>query len=375
MPRSRRYKTWRSIIVLAIALLACCSSTAQEPQASPTFSEDSIIGPAATVSRAWGVWRQQDRGLEQKIFRLPMADARTILQQSLGSYLNYLDARRAYADAVARYIDKLRDDPRPNQPIVAADAVYLNEIEVMGVNMAALQERLAALKENPDWIEIRRAVQAESSRLLSLQSARRAEVPLDLSLHRSQTVAPISSVVFRNAEREMVQAQEDLWKRYYQALIDSIEQRPHGGVPLVAVLSSPAAQPGRATAAPAVLPQAPQDPIVGSWTYIEGSEEFNGIAEPRQVLLEIRIEDGTLFGRYRADLPGFSGIRKVDLRLRAAYMRGRPEQTLIFESKDPVATGNIVLEGPAAGGAELMLVRVVPAGSPIPGGRELLRKR
>ena len=375
MPPTQRFKACRAVVFGALAILNCHISAGQSDQVPPGFSQDSIIGPAALISQAWQAWRLQDRGLEQRIFRLPMTDARTMLQQSLGAYLDYLDARRSYAEAVASYIDRLRNEARPNQPVVTLDAVYLNEIEVMGANMAALQERLAALKENPDWLQIRRAVQAESSRLLSIESARRAEVPLDLSLHRPQTVTPISTVVYRNAEREMIQAQEQLWNRYYQALIDSIEQRQHGGVPLVAARPSVSGKAGPAPAAPAAVAQAPRDPIVGAWSYIEGSEEFNGIAEPREVLLEIRIEDGMIVGRYRAYLPDFSGVRKVDLRLHAAYVPGRPQQTLAFDSKDPVVTGSIILEGPGAGGAELMLVRVVPADSPIPRGRELLRKR
>jgi hypothetical protein len=35
---------------------------------------------------------------------------------------------------------------------------------------------------------------------------------------------------------------------------------------------------------------------VGVWTYIEVSDEFNGVAEAKRVLLELSIADGALSG-------------------------------------------------------------------------------
>ena len=86
------------------------------------------------------------------------------------------------------------------------------------------------------------------------------------------------------------------------------------------------------------------------------------------------MENGVLVGRYRAELPDFSGSRKIDLRLRAVSGANRNSLTLAFQSADSQATGEIVLEGPTEGGTELMLVRNVGAGSGVPRGRELLHR-
>ena len=58
------------------------------------------------------------------------------------------------------------------------------------------------------------------------------------------------------------------------------------------------------------------------------------VAEPRQVVLEIWIENGELLGRYRALLPDYSGDRRVDLRLRASAAAGKGPLTLDFQSKN-----------------------------------------
>jgi len=39
-----------------------------------------------------------------------------------------------------------------------------------------------------------------------------------------------------------------------------------------------------------------KNPLVGVWTYIEVSDEFNGVAEAKRVLLELSIADGALSG-------------------------------------------------------------------------------
>jgi hypothetical protein len=38
------------------------------------------------------------------MYKLPMAVARDLLQRSLGRYLDFLEARRSYSDAVASYM-------------------------------------------------------------------------------------------------------------------------------------------------------------------------------------------------------------------------------------------------------------------------------
>ena len=86
---------------------------------------------------------------------------------------------------------------------------------------------------------------------------------------------------------------EKLWTRYYQALADAVEQKPSGSAPLVAVRgsgNSPSAAPGAPPAPPAVATAG--NPVAGAWTYVQGSQQFNGVEEPREVLLELWVENG-----------------------------------------------------------------------------------
>ena len=85
--------------------------------------------------------------------------------------------------------------------------------------------------------------------------------------------------------------------------------------------------------------------------------------------------DGKLNGRYRAQLPDFDGVKAVDVRLHGAIAAGGGEQTLDFESKDPPASGRLILEGPAPNGLDLMVVRAPSSPGGLPRGRELLRRR
>ena len=86
------------------------------------------------------------------------------------------------------------------------------------------------------------------------------------------------------------------------------------------------------------------------------------------------MEDGVLLGRYRAELPDFDGTRKVDLRLRGKTSKGG-HTILQIQSGDPVATGEFVIEDTGSGGLNIMLVRSVAVGGPVPRGRELLTRR
>jgi hypothetical protein len=86
------------------------------------------------------------------------------------------------------------------------------------------------------------------------------------------------------------------------------------------------------------------------------------------------IDKGLLTGRYRAQLPDFDGVKRVDLSLSGKAGSGHT-QTLNFHSTNPEAAGRIVIEGPGPNGIELMVVRSVDPGSPIPRGRELLTRR
>ena len=194
----------------------------------------------------------------------------------------------------------------------------------------------------------------------------------------SRRSASVSLLVYRNLDQQLMDQLGRLWGRYYQAIADAVEQKPDGAAALTPI--RPAAGGDStlsASAAASVAAAAPssQHPLVGVWTFPERSQKFNGVAEPIGVLLEIWVENGRLIGRYRGELPNFSGMLKLDLRLSGVIGRGGSPQTLLFESKDPAATGQIILEGPDDSGLELMVERRVPAGSPVPRGREVLKRR
>jgi hypothetical protein len=222
-------------------------------------------------------------------------------------------------------------------------------------------------------VRIRRAVQPDRDAILKLQAALRAQAePQDLAIGSSPTLAWMASVAYRESERQLAEILRRLWTHYYQALVDGLEQRPAGSTPLGAIRASDSPAPKTAAATGG---RTEQNPLVGAWEYVEGSQEFNGVAEPRHALLELWIEKGVLVGRYRADLPDFSGERKIDLRLSARTGASHSTVILDFRSADPQSQGEIVLEGPLEGATKLMLVRNVPAQGPIPRGRELLRRR
>ena len=338
----------------------------------PDFSQESIRARAQETAKAWANWNQSVAGLEVRAFQLPMAEARLLIQKALGAYLDFLDSRRAYSQAVAAHIEKLRAMAKPSEPIVAESVVYPNQVVTLGVNLNAMQAKFDALRDSDEWVSMRRSVRAERDEASKLQDLRRSRISGDVSFDASAPAPVMSSILYRDSERQMADTLQKLWTRYYQTLIDSVEQRPGGPVPLVAIRAS-----GAGTVPPRADSNAAsgQNPLVGVWTYAEGSQEFNGVAEPRQVVLEIWIENGELLGRYRALLPDYSGDRKVDLRLRAATVSGKASLTLDFQSKDGKARGQIVIDRAEAGGAELMLVRVVGDKSPVPRGRELLHRR
>jgi hypothetical protein len=298
-----------------------------------------------------------------------MREARGMIEQAWGGYHEFLDKRRIYSEALVSYIDEGHTQPQSGQKIVTLGAVYQDQIQLLGVNLEVLQGKLDALRNTPEWVSIRRQVQAESTQTFQLLSSRRSEMPLDLSLKRAEPVSMITASVYRDSEHQTTEALDHLWTRYYQALVDSVEQSPGGSRPLLA--RRPSEPAGDSPAASGGT----DNPLVGVWTYAEGSQQFNGIAEPRQVLLELWMEGDALMGRYRAELPDFQGVKKVDLRLKRAVGSAQNQLTLNFESKDPPASGRIILEGPGASGTELMFVRAVAAQSPIPRGRELLRRR
>ena len=363
----RDRRLWGRCFRLALLLFTSALAAQQSLPAPPDFSQDPIASAARDLSAAWNEWKSGDAGLEQKVYQLPMAEARDLLQRALGRYLAVLDARRAYSEAVAAYIDATRLQPRPGQPVATVEIVYRDQIDLLGVNLSVLQEKLDALRASNDWVAIRRAAQPGRTDMLALQSSRREDMPVDLSLDSPDHPRPPNAMggqVYRDSEAKLLDSMQKLWARYYQAIEDAVEQKPAGAAALVAI---------RGSAAPAPVAAAnAATPVAGNWAYVEGSRQFNGLGEPSGVLLELWVENGMLVGRYRADLPDFQGTRKIDIRLHGPLEAGASQQTLDFESKDPAGAGKVALEfNPTR--KELMFVR--GGQTIIPRGREILHPR
>jgi hypothetical protein len=374
---------------LIVAFLTVRMAGAQEPGRFPQpsdFSQRTITPAAEELTGAWNAWTRTGRDLEQRVFRVPMSEARDLIQRTLGRYLNFLDKRSDYGDAVLVYVEQCRLRPNPRQPLVTMEEVYEEQARLIGANVIALHEKLRALKDSPEWTSVYAGSRAETDRALRLQSSRRSEIPPDFSLSPAKPPSLVSSLLYRSSEREIREQLRKLWSGYYQALVDAVEQRSGGSAPLIAIL--PGGRPDRtATTATAsgTLPGGPASPPVvvpealkvftGAWSYSAGSKQFNGVAEPVYAVLELWYEDDRIVGRYRAELPDFQGTKKVDLRLRGTGAVSGRQLTMRFESKDPPATGQLHLEGVGPSGTDLMLTRAVPPQSPIPRGREVMMRR
>lgn len=227
MPASPRPPHERScaiaLLMVLLPLRVWGARPAQDPPAPPDFDEDAIARTVEALSAAWVKWRSADAGLEQRIFRIPAVDARPAVQHALDEYLGVLEKRRAYSEAVSAYIDRSRAEPRPRQVVVTLGAVFEDHVQLLGFNLNLLEARLGALRDAPQWLAIRRSVRDETAEAFNLQSARRSEVPVELSLHRAQPENLISSLLYRDSERQVVEVLRRLWTRYYQALVDATE--------------------------------------------------------------------------------------------------------------------------------------------------------
>jgi hypothetical protein len=371
LPPGSLHPAWPLLLLLGSGFLAA----QDDPGVAlpPDFSQEPIQTCAGGVLDAWKKWTANSKGLEERAFSLPMAEARELAGRALGDYLEFLERRNAYGQAVAAYIERPRAAHGPSGAVVSEAGISQDQILLLAASLGALQTKLHALRDTADWVRIRRAVQPDRDAILKLQAALRAQAePQDLAIGSSPTLAWMASVAYRESERQLAEILRRLWTHYYQALVDGLEQRPAGSTPLGAIRASDSPAPKTAAATGG---RTEQNPLVGAWEYVEGSQEFNGVAEPRHALLELWIEKGVLVGRYRADLPDFSGERKIDLRLSARTGASHSTVILDFRSADPQSQGEIVLEGPLEGATKLMLVRNVPAQGPIPRGRELLRRR
>ena len=227
MPASPRsnHEPWRAagLIFVLIEAAALRAQSAPAAPAPPDFDQNSISTAAEALAGAWAKWKSADAGLEQRVFRIPATEARPAVQRALDGYLAVLDKRRAYSDAVSAYIDQSRAEPRPRQVVVTLGTVFEDHVQLLGFNLHLLEGKLGALRDAPQWISLRRAVRDESAEAFNLQSTRRSDVPVELSLHRSQPPNLISSLLYRDSERQVADVLRRLWTRYYQALVDAAE--------------------------------------------------------------------------------------------------------------------------------------------------------
>jgi hypothetical protein len=261
--------------------------------------------------------------------------------------------------------------------------VSRDQIELLGTTLAIVQARLDGLRESPEWARIRRSVRGDETAILDAQNQRREEIPVQVPTSRTQAPRPLSAIVYRDSERQVCEFTEAIWTHYYQSLIDAIEQRPGGSRPLVSSSStgtgSGNAPPGAISptiAAPSPVGAGTQeaDSLAGTWRYPEGSQQFNGVEEPRSVLLELWSEKGMLVGRLRGAVFGFDGIHNMDLHLQqVAGPKGTHEVRFRSQGPDESATGQIVVEAASPGGNEVMMIHT--DGNFIPKGRETLLRR
>jgi hypothetical protein len=349
----------------------------QQMERPPDYSQPAVAVASNDLYSAWKALQASDQDLEQQVFALPMVDARQRIQTTFSSVLAYIDKRRAYGEAVAACIATMAADSAGAGTLVSVDAMNADEMQQLGSSISAVQRKLDILRSMPEWLQIRRGVQKDRSEVLELQRKRREDIQIERPMDRSNSSArPVSATVYRDSERQVQEALTRLWTHYYQALVGAVEQRQGQSTPLVASAggagSIAAGTSAGAAAQPAPAGGATNSAVVGTWTYVEGAEQFNGVAEPKRVILELWMEKGFLVGRYRAELPDFDQTKAVDLKL-----RGKPEVgriVLDFQSTSPEAAGKIILEGPGSSGMDLMLVRSAE-GTPIPRGRELLTRR
>jgi hypothetical protein len=378
-PRCNRISEggWRRFaLVLAAALSGIAPSAAQAP--AQDYAQPGIQAAAEAMDAARSNWRNAGKGMEEQVFRLPMSEARDRVQRVYWECMAYVEKRRAYSAEVAAYIESYHVETDSDKRAVYQEDAIQDQLEALGESAAELQHKLDSLREAPDWPRIRRAIQAERNQAMALQARWREEMPQDLSISSSTQTrpTPISAIVYRDSQKELGDLLERMWSKYYQALSDAIGSNSAASVPLLKTRGSAPAPvaPGAASAQSAAQPAA-ASALVGEWSYKVGSRQFNGVGEPVMVILELWMDQGALRGRYRAELPDFSGMRKLDWKLRAAAGRASGGQAMEFESADPPATGTLRIEGPAANGLEIMVVRGANEAGGFPRGREALRRR
>ena len=362
-----------NLIALAVWLACGEPAMAQALPQAPDYSDSAIAESAEQANSAWKAWLLADRDLERDISSAPMAEARDRIQRSFSTFLNYSDKRRIYGERVAEYIERYRPETAGRRPFVNVEIVNRDQLELLGISLSSVQARLDSLRDTAGWATIRRAVQSDRSDVIALQNARRDEIPVELPFSAPVPPRPLSVIVYRDSERQARELVERIWTHYYQALVDEMERKAGTSRPLVAsiTLPVPAPEPAPSAAAPRI---SVLDRVAGTWRYVEGSQQFNGVEEPRQVLMELFIEKGALTGRYRGTLTDFTGQHNVDVRLQQITgVKGSNDIRLQFQNAEQNLSGQITVEGPGASGLDLMVVHMDAAG--IPKGREILARR
>jgi hypothetical protein len=300
--------------LIALAAWLVCGGTAMAqalPQA-PDYSDRAIADSAEQASSAWKAWLMADRDLERDIANAPMTEARERIQRSFSAFLNYSDKRRIYGERVADFIEHYRPETAGRKPFVNVEIVNRDQLELLGISLSNVQARLDSLRDTPGWAAIRRTVQADRSDILALQNARRDEIPVELPIGPAAPTRPLSVIVYRDSERQARELVERIWTHYYQALVDEVERKSGTSRPLIASITPPESAPEPVPSAAAARISGP-DRVAGTWRYVEGSQQFNGVEEPRQVLLELFVEKGALTGRYRGAFTDFTGTPNVDV--------------------------------------------------------------
>jgi len=359
--------------VAAVGLVSGAAAMAQTLPPAPDYSDSAVAEGSEQAANAWNAWLRGERDLEHDVLAAPMNEARDRIQRSFSGLLNYIDKRRIYGDRVATYIEIYRPETAGRKPPVTVEIVNRDQLELLGISLSLVQARLDGLRDTPVWATVRRAVQPDTSGSMSLQSARRDEIPVELPFSRATAPRPLSVIVYRDSEKQVRESVERIWTHYYQALVDAVDRKT---VPPKALVSSitpppPTPEPAPAGSGPAI---SQVDRLAGAWRYLESSQQFNGVDEPRQVLLELFVEKEALTGRYRGTLTDFNGPRNVDLRLQqVATVKGSNDIRLQYQIPELNQSGQIVIEGPSAGGVEVMVVHMDAVG--IPKGREILVRR
>jgi hypothetical protein len=361
--------------LIALAVFVACGETASAqalPQA-PDYADSAVAESAEQANSAWNAWLMVDRNLEREVPNAPMTEARDRIQRSFSAFLNYSEKRKTYGERVAAYIERYRPETAGKKPFVNVEIVNRDQLELLGISLSSVQARLDSLRDTPGWAAIRRAVQPDRSDIITLQNARRDEIPVELPFSPAVPPRPLSVIVYRDSERQARELVERIWTHYYQALVDELERKAGTPKPLVASITPPAPAPEPAPSA--ITPRiSGLDRIAGTWRYAEGSEQFNGVEEPRQVLLELFVEKGSLTGRYRGTLTDFTGPHNVDVRLQQiTSVKGSTDIRLQYQNAEQNLSGQITIEGPGASGLDLMVVHMDGAG--IPKGREILARR